>query len=195
MILWKSDESGNPILRVAGSGCGSSLGLQDGVREHRVEVQLQGRVTSCLCSYCTSSAKYAPCLGILALLPTLLLRHKGNSIGGDPRQLHCSSSLVQQAGGGGGKGGISCTKKSLRINFPEESTGPGGQAGHRKDAEDAAVAPHVAHSRHTAEKTLWRSTNSALQKAFQGAAYSPVTCTAHIMLHWVAFTATVGIFS
>ena len=96
MILWKSDESGNPILRVAGSGCGSSLGLQDGVREHRGEVQLQGRVTSCLCSYCTSSAKYAPCLGILALLPTLLLRHKGNSIGADPRQLHCSSSLVQQ---------------------------------------------------------------------------------------------------
>ena len=176
MILWKSDESGNPILRVAGSGCGSSLGLQDGVREHRVEVQLQGRVTSCLCRYCTSSAKYAPCLGILALLPTLLLRHKGNSIGGDPRQLHCSSSLVQQAGGGV-KGGLSCTKKSLRINFPEESTGPGGQAGHGKDAEDAAVAPHVAHSRHTAEKTLWRSTNSALQHTFQGAAYSLVTCT------------------
>ena len=31
---------------------------------------------------------------------------------------------VQQAGGGGG---IGCTKKSLRINFPEESTAPGGQ--------------------------------------------------------------------
>ena len=99
MILWKSDESGNPILRVAGSGCGSSLGLQDGVREHRVEVQLQGRVTSCLCSYCTSSAKYAPCLGILALLPTLLLRHKGNSIGGDPRQLSAPLQLIIGAAG------------------------------------------------------------------------------------------------
>ena len=96
-------------------------------------------------------------------------------------QLHCSSSLVQQAGGGGG-GGISCTKKSLRINFPEESTGPGGQAGHGKDAEDAAVAPQVALSRHTAEKTLWRSTNSTLQHAFQGAAYSLRTCTSNAAL-------------
>ena len=95
-------------------------------------------------------------------------------------QLHCSSSLVQQAGGGGG--GISCTKKSLRINFPEESTGPGGQAGHGKDAEDAAVAPQVALSRHTAEKTLWRSTNSTLQHAFQGAAYSLRTCTSNAAL-------------
>ena len=90
--------------------------------------------------------------------------------------------LIIGAAGGGGGGGISCTKKSLRINFPEESTGPGGQAGHGKDAEDAAVAPQVALSRHTAEKTLWRSTNSTLQHAFQGAAYSLRTCTSNAAL-------------
>ena len=50
---------------------------------------------------------------------------------------------VQQAGGGGG---IGCTKKSLRINFPEESTAPGARRRGRDagGGEDAAVASHVA---------------------------------------------------
>ena len=50
---------------------------------------------------------------------------------------------VQQAGGGGG---IGCTKKSLRINFPEESTAPGARRRGRDagGGEDAAVATHVA---------------------------------------------------
>ena len=124
------DWGGNPILRE----CGKHKRWHSPRQPRTAAGEGQGahcscRVTSPLLQLQPQSTGGPSLPGLL--LPTLLLRHKGSSIGGRTAPLRLQLIIgaaaglwVQQAGGGGGK---SCTKKSLRINFPLESTSPWGQ--------------------------------------------------------------------
>ena len=122
---------------------------------------------------CSCSPKYGALLAWIAAANAVVAPQRQQlSIGGGrtaPPQLQliigaAAGLWVQQAGGG-----EIGTKKSLRINFPEESTGPGGQEA-RQGEEDAAVAPHVAAT---------ANPHSALHCSFQ----CTFRCAKHFMHH------------